>query len=347
MAIVHSVSFNATAKFYLFLRWLKTWRLRRSWNYAQLWLSYYWSCLTKQLWHPGVVFSIGIEPTTACNLRCPHCISGLRAFKRPTGTMKIEMFEQLLKKVYKDTWFMLFFFQGEPYINPQFLTMVKKAKEHGLFTMSSTNGHFLDEEKSIATIQSGLDYLIISLDGTNAEEYAYYRRGGDFNKVLQGVKTLVAARKRLKAWNPYIVLQFIVFRHNEKSIEKIKHLAKKLEVDALQIKSAQLLDDEAMAWLPTQKAWRRYEIQQGKLRVKSTLPNRCKRSWFGIEITWDGKVLPCCFDKNAEHVYASVVQGNLHHWLKNTMAQAFRKQLWQNRAAIEICRNCTEGLEIH
>ena len=35
---------------------------------------------------------------------------------------------------------------------------------------------------------------------------------------------------------------------------------------------------------------------------KNSLPDRCARLWFNPVITWDGKVIPCCFDKNAEYV---------------------------------------------
>lgn len=71
--------------------------------------------------------SISIEPTTACNLRCPECPSGLRSFTRPTGNIKFELFKRTIDQMHSHVMQLNFYFQGEPFIHPQFCDMVSYA----------------------------------------------------------------------------------------------------------------------------------------------------------------------------------------------------------------------------
>ena len=179
------------------LHFLARLSLRRVWNMAKLLVSFY---LTKWLRRPiqwGVPMTVSIEPTTACNLRCPECPSGLRAFTRPMGNLKADFFRQMMDELGYDLTYLIFYFQGEPYINPNFLDMVAHAHERGLYTITSTNGHFLNDENARRTIEAGLSRLIISVDGTTQETYANYRRGGQLEHVLQGARNIVKWKQQL------------------------------------------------------------------------------------------------------------------------------------------------------
>ena len=83
--------------------------------------------------------------------------------------------------------YLIFYFQGEPYLNPDFLDMVKYASGKKIYTATSTNAHYLNDANARRTIESGLDRLIISIDGTTQETYQQYRVGGHLNKVLEGL----------------------------------------------------------------------------------------------------------------------------------------------------------------
>src|SRR5690606_23911827 len=121
-------------------------------------------------------------------LRCPECPSGLRAFSRKQGNLKKDFFKKTIDQLYKKTFYLTFYFQGEPFINPDFLEMVKYANDKKIYTATSTNAHFLNDENAKRTVESGLDRLIISIDGTTQEVYENYRRGGKLEKVLEGTK---------------------------------------------------------------------------------------------------------------------------------------------------------------
>src|SRR5436309_1497910 len=100
---------------------------RRFWNASKVLSSYYVSKWTKKPIQWGYPVSISFEPTTSCNLRCPECPSGLRAFTRPTGMLKKDFFTETIDQLSKDLLYLVFYFQGEPYLNPDFLNMVKYA----------------------------------------------------------------------------------------------------------------------------------------------------------------------------------------------------------------------------
>ncbi|MGH2552223.1 MAG: radical SAM protein, partial [Chitinophagaceae bacterium] len=152
--------------------------LRRAWNGMKVLSSYYISKWTKRAVQWGFPVSISFEPTTFCNLRCPECPSGLRAFSRPTGMLQKDFFSKTIDELHKDLLYLVFYFQGEPYLNPDFLDMVEYASKKKIYTATSTNAHYLDDGNAKRTIESGLDRLIISIDGTTQDVYQQYRVGG-------------------------------------------------------------------------------------------------------------------------------------------------------------------------
>ena len=102
--------------------------------------------------------------------------------------MKQDLFTRVIDELAPDLWALTFYFQGEPYINPGFLDMVRIASDRGLYTATSTNAHFLTEAKAEETVRSGLSRLIISLDGTDQETYSAYRKEGELSKVIEGAE---------------------------------------------------------------------------------------------------------------------------------------------------------------
>ncbi|MFN6243739.1 MAG: radical SAM protein, partial [Bacteroidota bacterium] len=149
-----------------------TWR--RFINAFKVWCSYQLSKWTGKPIQWGLPISISFEPTTSCNLRCPECPSGLRSFSRPTGMLQQNFFSSTIDQLHKDLFYLIFYFQGEPYLNPDFLDMVRYAADKKIYTATSTNGHYLTEANARKTIESGLDRLIISIDGTTQEIYQQY-----------------------------------------------------------------------------------------------------------------------------------------------------------------------------
>lgn len=291
--------------------------------------------------------SIAIEPTTACNLGCPECPSGLKKFTRPTGNLKKERFRHLLDELDRHLVNITFYFQGEPFINPAFLDLVKLAHERKIFTSTSTNAHFISAEVAEKTVASGLDQMIISIDGTTQEVYEQYRKGGSLEKVLEGSKQMVIAKQKLKSPTPRLIFQFLVVAPNEHQIEDAKSLAAQMGMDEIRFKSAQLYDYEnGNSLMPQNENYSRYRLgPDGKWKIKNKLLNQCWKMWHSCVVTWDGKVVPCCFDKDAQHPMGSANEGFKATW-RGAAYHQFRTQILCGRDQLDICKNCTEGTKV-
>ncbi len=295
--------------------------------------------------HWGMPMTLSVEPTTACNLRCPECPSGLRSFSRPTGTLSEELFHKVIDETHRTLSFLIFYFQGEPFIHPFFLDLVNYAHTKGIYTITSTNGHFLSPENCQKTIESGLDRLIISVDGTTQETYSLYRKSGKLDTVLQGAKNMADAKKKLKSKTPEIVFQFLVLKHNEHQINDLTRLAKEIGVDAVSLKTAQIYDFEnGSDLMPVNPKFNRYrQTNDGRYVIKNPLKNSCWKLWHASVITWDGRVVPCCFDKDASYEMGQVSQQSFSTIWKSDNYNKFRQKLVKGRKDIDICQNCTEG----
>lgn len=320
----------------------------RVWNAAQVAGGYVLSKLTGRAQHWGLPVALSFEPTTSCNLRCPECPSGLRSFTRPTGMLPDELFRRTIDEVASRLWYLIFYFQGEPYLHPNFLELVKYASGKGIYTATSTNAHYLNDQNARRTVESGLDRLIISLDGTTQEVYQQYRVGGKLDKVLEGTRNLIKWRKELKSSTPRVVFQFLVVRPNEHQLEDAKALAEAMGVDDVWFKTAQIYDyQNGSPLIPTIDYYSRYENHgDGTYSIKNRLLNHCWKMWHSCVVTWDGLVVPCCFDKDAEYRLGDLKQQTFRQLWHGTKYQQFRASLLKGRDQIEMCRNCTQGTKV-
>ena len=317
-------------------------------NAFQIVKSYMYSRITQKPIHKGMPISLSFEPTTSCNLRCPECPSGLRSFTRPTGMLNEELYKKTINELEETLLYLLFYFQGEPYLHPQFLELVSYAVAKNIYTATSTNAHYLDGENARKTVESGLDRLIISIDGTNQETYESYRVGGKLDKVIKGTKEVVHWKKELKSKTPYIIFQFLVVKPNEHQINEVKKLAKSIGVDNVLLKTAQIYDfKNGSTLIPKQEKYSRYRQNKDKTySIKNKLLDHCWKMWHSCVVTWDGQVVPCCFDKDAHYVMGNLSKSSFSELWKGKEYQIFRKQLIVSRSNIEMCRNCTEGSKV-
>ena len=323
--------------------------LRRIWNGGKVLSSYYLSKWTRRPVQWGFPISISFEPTTSCNLRCPECPSGLRAFTRPTGMLENNFFRDTIDQLSDDLLYLVFYFQGEPYLNPDFLEMVRYAAQKKIYTATSTNAHYLNDEQAKRTVESGLDRLIISIDGSSQEVYQQYRVGGSLDKVLEGARNIVKWKKQLNSKTPFVFFQFLVVKPNEHQLSDIKRLAKEIGVDEVRFKTAQVYDyqNDPNHLIPLNDRYSRYKKnQQGKYEFKNALNNHCWRLWHATVITWDGLVVPCCFDKDAQHRMGDLKGKPFKEIWHNPEYIHFRKQILESRRNIDICANCSEGTKV-
>jgi radical SAM protein with 4Fe4S-binding SPASM domain len=226
--------------------------------------------------------------------------------------------------------------------------MVRYANDKGLYTITSTNGHFLDDDTCKKTIESGLDRIIISIDGTTQETYESYRIGGNLEKVKQGATNLVQWKKTLKSKTPHIIFQFLVVKPNEHQINDVYQLAEEIGVDEVKLKTAQIYDyKNGNELIPTIDKYSRYKKEvTGQYSIKNELLNHCWKLWHACVITWDGLVVPCCFDKDATHQMGKLQESSFQEIWQNRNYSKFRQSILKGRDTIDICNNCTEGCKV-
>jgi len=289
-----------------------------------------------------------IEPTNICNLKCPMCPSGNGDMKRSLGQLDLPNFKRIMDDIGEFLIQVQLWNQGEPFINKNFVSFVSYAKSKGVMTQTSTNGHFIrTDEQAEALVRSGLDVLIFSLDGTNAESYAKYRVGGNFDLVMETLERIARVKRNLGSKTPMVELQFLIFKHNQTEIDDIIRISKNLDLNRLSFKTAQVYSQEqAEVFLPDDSKFNRYERTEDAIRLKGEIPNWCKRLWLNPAVNWDGRVSPCCFDKDADYAFGNLFENNnsFRNIWKNSRYKTFRKQVMTDRQRLEMCTNCTEGL---
>jgi len=188
--------------------------------------------------YPVIAF---IEPTLFCNLQCPACPTGLRLGLRPTVSIDEEFFRSTIDEI-GDYLFQLYMYNwGEPLLHKHTPEMIRYAKEKDIKIVLSTNLSIkLTDEYIDRLVLSGLDTMIISLDGVTQESYSRYRKNGKLSLVRENVGRLRAAKQRLGVNTPKLVWQFLVFRHNEHEIEQARAIYKEWGADEFVVGGAEM-----------------------------------------------------------------------------------------------------------
>jgi len=292
----------------------------------------------------GMPYSFSIEPTNHCNLKCPLCPTGKGTLKRGQGFLDFDLYKKVIDETGPYLFNVLLSIWGEPFLHKQIYPMIEYAKKKKIKTTIMTNGHFFnDKEKAKRLVASGVDRIILDLDGTNQKTLVKYRKNADFNKVVEGIKRIVKGKKIKKTKYPEIELQFVIMKHNEHQVNQMKKLASELGIDILIFKSARINnEEEAKEWLPKNKKFSRYD---SGIKRNKKIKNKCDLLWTGGLIYWDGNVCPCCYDYQSQFILGNINEKSFKEIWNNPMFQAFRKQILKKKSKISLCLDCPGGDE--
>jgi radical SAM protein with 4Fe4S-binding SPASM domain len=327
---------------------MKKLTFKRILNAFRIVSSYQLSLLTRKpvVWgHPIFFF---IEPTNRCNFQCPECASGLGALTRPLGMMQTQFFRSLVDQIAEKSLYLQLYLQGEPYLNKNLYDMIPYAQTKGLYVVVSTNGSFISGKNVERIVGAAPDKLVFSMDGLDEETYQNYRIGGTFAAADKALRLLVETKKRLGATTPYIELQFIVMKQNEHQAKEVLKYGRELGVDKVTLKTMQVSTPEnARHFLPKNEKYRRYVVDGETFRMKGRIKNRCFALWQTSVVTWDGTVVPCCFDKDAEYPLGNLKASNFEEIWQSAQYNIFRQKVLENRKGVPMCTNCTSGLKMN
>ena len=285
-----------------------------------------------------------IEPTNLCNLRCPLCPTGTGTLNRPSGIMPLKRFQAIMAEIGDYVWHLTLWNWGEPFLCEDVYDMIRIAHEKRIFTRISTNGHFLIEGNIDKLIQTGLDNLIVAIDGASEETFSLYRQKGDFEKVRRGLRKIVSIRKEKGLRNPFIELQFMIMKHNEHEISLIQSIAGESGVDKLTFKTVNIkygpgaVKEKIENFLPQNDTFSRYLHRSARRKVY--LKNKCYRLWFSTVINWDGEVVPCCYDAAGSFSFGNIEEAGFKPIWNNLNYRRFREAVLRDKEKIELCKDC-------
>ncbi len=283
-----------------------------------------------------------IEPTNLCNLGCPTCPTGKGKIK-PKPQMSVERFDSVVRALTPRLQTLALWNYGEPLLHRDLPAIIGKAKAAGVRVVKvSSNAHFLDGEKGRRLLSSGLDVLILCVDGASQATYEVFRKGGDFARVAEQVAWICAEKKRRNLTHPIIDLQFIVMRHNEHELDEIRRLAGVWGTDHLRIKTVGAEDDATRHLVPTTKLLSRYR-EDGTHNAHHPF---CTMPWDHTVVNVDGSVTPCCYlrpDMGDAFVMGNVFETPFDEIWGGERYRAFRAAMLAGRSAMPVCMNCRGG----
>ena len=312
-------------------------------NFIKNIVSYILSRITKKVYVLGKPSFASFELSARCNLNCPQCDVGNKLTNRKNNFLDYNKYCKIMDEIGTTLLDAIFYFQGEPLLNKNFTNYISYAKQYNIYTITSTNAQLIDKNIAKEIVKSGLDRIIISIDGITQEIYEKYRKGGLLSKTIESIKFLKEAKEELKSKTPCIEAQFIVFKFNQHQINEFKKLAPEWGADKISIKSAQIHSpNENFEIIPTIGKYSRYHTINNEWKIKKDFSKACFRAWYGMIVSSDENILPCCFDKQEKYIYGNIKEDKVENIWKNKKANNFRNILLNKRESINICRNCNE-----
>ncbi|MCA8976832.1 MAG: SPASM domain-containing protein [Planctomycetes bacterium] len=298
----------------------------------------------------GMPLIVSVEPTNACNMKCPMCPTGLDALTRKKGMMDFTGFSRLLDQIERTTLIMTFWGIGESTLHPRLYEMIGMARRRGILTMLTMNGTNFDP---VAMLDSGLDYLVVSFDGTREESYAPVRRGGQLQHAIDGVRAIVAERKRRGVTYPKINMGFIVTRLNQDELPQLEAFAHEIGFDSVRPKYLHTITRQVAEELrPSRPELVGNLGQEGPGRMLEQdipgitpllAPNGCGLLWEYAMIFQDGTMAPCCYDWDATAQLGNAFHDDFRSLWHGEAYTEFRRRVTHDKQSMELCKNCEGG----
>jgi radical SAM protein with 4Fe4S-binding SPASM domain len=247
----------------------------------------------------GQPFQLTLEPGNVCNLRCPLCPTPTRETRLPKGLLKLDDARRILAQ-FPYTVQLVLSNWGEPFLNKEIFAIIALAKERDIHVHVESNLTLFDEGKARALVASGLDVLVVALDGASQETYERYRVGGRFADVLANVRTLRRVQDELDDHRTELRWKFVVNKHNEHELESARQLARELGL-TFQAVTIWTPPDRRDEWLPSAA------LHTDGRNVRGG-PPRCHHLWQAVAVNFNGDVFPCCSEFSPQDKLVNVLE---------------------------------------
>ena len=300
----------------------------------------------------GYPYWLTLDPSNLCNLQCPFCPTGQKRDSRTKGVMAYDDFKKIMDELGRYLIHIDFCNWGEPFTNKDIFKMISLAKQYNIDTKIDSNFTLLSKKDIDKLLESGIDKIIVSIDGLCQETYSKHRVGGDFNKAMSNLQFLLERKKQLSLDRPHITWQFLVFKHNEHEINDVRRLGQELGVDETAITKAFIGYKD---WMPTDQEHCRYNLDilqcdASHERETSEYFTRqhsyCNWLWEAIVINPNGSVSPCCTVENEKDDFGNIlVYGFKKIWNNEQYrnARIYMKDRGKSNTIQNICHDCKQA----
>lgn len=298
--------------------------------------------IARALGHP---YMAHISPSGLCNLECELCP---KSDPKTQGKqlLPFETFRKFIDEAGDYLIYIILWSWGEPLLNPDIYRMIAYAKERNILSVTSTNLNRFSREEAAQLVDSGLDGLIIALDGSSAETYTRMRRGADFDKVIRNTRILMEEKHKAGGRLPIVNLRMVVSRENEGEVEDFWRLARDLGVDMVSIKAFSTRqpgysDPEFdRRFAPDSEKYRWYRYHPDYATDKRPEKYNCKFPWTKPTLFADGTVVSCEFDMKYDYPFGNINRQSFDQIWFSPRAEAFRRSFLKNREAFAFCQDC-------
>jgi MoaA/NifB/PqqE/SkfB family radical SAM enzyme len=247
--------------------------------------------------------AVKIDVTPLCNLRCTICIHAKahgreRLEKQQFSSnqmIPLDQYSKLINEIKRWTSAVSLYYMGEPLMHPQIDQICKIAADARLNSHISTNLSLrLSDERIERILTSGLTHLTVCVDGMTQDTYEMTRVGGKATLVLDNLRRICQAKKRLGLKQPKIEVQYIRFQHNEHQLQAARDACDEMGVDRFTSFWGAL--NNCTDFDPG-----RYQVVAPK---KRGLRPRCVHPWLMAVVKYNGDVIPCCARRLGEQYSA-------------------------------------------
>jgi radical SAM protein with 4Fe4S-binding SPASM domain len=287
-----------------------------------------------------------VDPCNYCQLSCPFCPTGQKRNVRKKAKLSFADFKAIMDKLGPYLIHIDLVNWGEPLLNEDIFRMIKYAKGFHCDIKLDSNLNSLNEDSAEEMVLSGLDKIVVSIDGLTEETYSKYRVGGNFKLAMDNLKLLIKKRQKLKSRKPYITWQFLVFRHNEHEIEQAQRMGRDLGVDHVGITKAFIGDKN---WIPLNTQYSNYNLEEikGELTYDSFKVKQdafCHWPWEAITINPNGTISACCSVEEEKDDFGNIFDESIEYLWNNQKYISARDYIKdkKNGEALDnnICFSC-------
>lgn len=297
----------------------------------------------------GMPVNAIIEPTNICDQNCPVCETGAGLLKRKKGSMTLASYKIIIDKLAPFINTALLYYMGEPFLNKEIYDIIAYTKGKSIFTKICTNGQNIDPRR---LLDSGLNELQFQIGGITQGTHSIYRRNSELQSILGNIRSLVEEKKaRIDCGEKVatnICLGLIVMKHNEHEIKDFYKLAGELGVMPRIESPCVRTIEQGNAFLPENQDYWLYDrssFRSGVLKHKHFRPHLCRWIYYALTITWDGDVIPCCRDIEANYKIGNLLKNDLRDIWNGKCFYDFRKNIKSNRGILPMCLPC-DGLTL-